>query len=139
MPFVEAKLEGDLTAGLDKLISAVEPVIYSGAAAMARVIYDQVLANTAGTIPGMPGVVTGNLHDSIYWAKDKKVSNKTLAVYAISWNRAKAPHGHLIEFGTSRAPAYPFVAPAAGKLPEAIKVGQARMQERFQEVAAGSK
>lgn len=137
MPFVQAKLEGDLTAGLDRLLKSAEDVIYSGAAAMARVIYDEVKINTSGVIPHAPGVVTGNLHDAIYWAKDKEASTSGRAVYSVSWNKSKAPHGHLLEFGTSRMPAYPFMAPAAGKLPQAIQKGLEAMQARYGQAVAG--
>lgn len=139
MSFVSARLDGDLLAGFDRALASAEDVIYSGAAAMARLIYDEVRLNTSGVKESGPGIVTGNLHDSIYWAKDKEASTTQRAVYAISWNRAKAPHGHLIEFGTSRAPAYPFVTPAAGKLPEAIRVGLAKMQRRYGQAIGGAR
>lgn len=135
MPLVEAKLEGDLTAGLDRLLRGqAEDVIYSGAAAMARVIYDEVKLNTSGAKPKMPGIVTGNLSNSIYWAKDTDLSTPNRAVYAISWNKATAQHGHWLEFGNSRMPAFPFLRPAADKMDEAIKQGVARMKVRFAEL-----
>jgi HK97 gp10 family phage protein len=127
---ITAKLTGDLEGALERMARGkAENVIYSGAAAMARVVYTEVKDNVSGTKAGMPGVVTGNLRDSIYWAKDDSLSSPFRAVYSISWNKSKAPHGHLLEFGTSRAPAYPFIRPAADKLDEAVKAGQARMRE----------
>jgi HK97 gp10 family phage protein len=54
--------------------------------------------------------------------------------YRVSWNKKKAPHGHLIEFGTSRTPAYPFIRPAFDHIGRAIKAGQERMSERLGEV-----
>jgi HK97 gp10 family phage protein len=125
---ITAKLTGDLEGGLDRMASGkAEDVIYSGAAAMGRFMYEVVKENVSGNAPGGPGVVTGNLRDSIYWAKDDGLSTPFRAVYNISWNKSKAPHGHLIEFGTSTNPAYPFMRPAADKMPEAVKAGQARM------------
>jgi HK97 gp10 family phage protein len=124
-----AELKGDLAGALDRMVSTkAESVIYSGAAAMARVVYEEVRENTSGSKAGMPGKVTGNLHESIYWVKDDGQSSPLRAVYNISWNKSKAPHGHLLEFGTSRMPAIPFLRPAASRLPEALKAGQARMQ-----------
>jgi HK97 gp10 family phage protein len=126
---ITAKLTGDLEGALERMARGkAENVIYSGAAAMARVVYEEVKQNVSGNAPGGPGVVTGNLRESIYWAKDDNLSSPLRAVYSISWNKSKAPHGHLLEFGTSRMPAYPFIRPAASKLPEAVKAGQARMQ-----------
>lgn len=137
MALVEAKLEGDITAGLDRLLrEKAEDVVYSGAASMARVIYAEVKLNTSGVKPKMPGIVTGNLSESIYWAKDTSLSTPSKAVYSISWNKSKAPHGHLLEFGTSRMPAYPFVRPAASQMDEAIKQGMARMKVRFGELSS---
>lgn len=124
-----AELKGDLAGALDRMVATkAENVIYSGAAAMARVVYEEVKENTRGVRANTPGIVTGNLHESIYWAKDDGLSSPLRAVYNISWNKSKAPHGHLLEFGTSRMPALPFVRPAASRLPEALKAGQVRMQ-----------
>lgn len=136
MAFVEAKLEGDFTAALDRLAKqTAEAIIYSGAAEAARVIYAEVKLNTSGTKPKTPGIVTGNLSESIYWAKDTDASTNSRAVYSISWNKSKAPHGHLLEFGTSRMPAYPYVRPAMAQMDEAVKQGLARMKVRYQELA----
>jgi HK97 gp10 family phage protein len=134
--FVTAKLEGDLGAMLDRFSAKVtEPVLFSGAAAMARVVYAEVLVNTQ---PPKLGIKTGNLHASIYWAKDAKTITPTRKVYNVSWNKSKAPHGHLLEYGTSRAPAHPFMRPSASALPSAIKAGLARMHERLAEVTQGA-
>lgn len=131
-----AELGGDVFAALDKLGGQVaEDLIYSGTAAAAAVIRDEVKVNTTGVKENTPGIVTGNLNRSIYMAKDKGLSNTARAVYDVSWNKKIAPHGHLLEFGTSRAPAYPFVRPALAKLPAAIKRGLDRMRERLAEVS----
>lgn len=137
MKFEASFDDGDILAGLDKLAGPVaEAVVYSGAAAMARVMYDEVKLNTSGVRVGTPGIVSGTLHAAIYWAKDTGLSTKTLAVYDISWNKRKAPHGHLIEWGTSRSPAYPFVRPALSRMQVAVNAGLARMRTRYAEVAA---
>lgn len=147
-----------MLAGLDRMERAVtEDVVYSGAAAMARVLYAEVRQNTAGA---PVGIHTGNLHGAIYWAKAKDASTATRAVYEVSWNKSKAPHGHLIEFGHWRVnfvfrgkdgsliatkrrlpqpvwvPAYPFMRPAMSKMDDAIRAGLARMRERFGEAMA---
>ena len=55
----------------------------------------------------------GNLRDSIYqvYSKDNSVEG-VKATYHIAWNHQKAPYGFMVEFGTSRAPAHPFLRPA---------------------------
>ena len=80
-------------------------------------------------------ITPGLLKSAIYSGYDKKGSTKDLYRYLSSWNRRKAPHGHLIEFGHAqpyrivfvnghwvtlvnkpgtmrRTPAYPFLGPA---------------------------
>src|SRR5205085_5719958 len=54
----------------------------------------------------------GALKASIYQVFSKDNSGSGHATYHVSWNAKKAPHGHLVEFGTSRAPAHPFLRPA---------------------------
>lgn len=54
----------------------------------------------------------GNLRDSIYQYYNKRASTPGKAVYSISWNHQKAPYGYMVEYGTSRAPAHPFLRPS---------------------------
>lgn len=125
---IESKLTGDLTDALDKYAKAVqEKVVFSGVAKMASVIYDEVLTN----VP----VKSGLLKSAIYRAFSPEKSDELRKTYRVSWNRKKAPHGHLIEFGTSRAPAHPFVRPAFDHINDAIEQGKARMAERLKEVS----
>ena len=67
---------------------------------------------------------SGNLRDSIYQYYNKKASLPGKAVYSISWNHRKAPYGAMVEYGTSRAPAHPFLRPsydaAAGRARQAV-------------------
>lgn len=67
---------------------------------------------------------SGNLRDSIYQYYNKRASSPGKAVYSISWNHRKAPYGAMVEYGTSRAPAHPFMRPAydasAGRAREAV-------------------
>lgn len=132
---VEVKLKGNLSAALDNFEREIsQQVLMSGVAAMAKVIYDEVKLNTTGVKANTPGIVTGNLHESIYRVFSKERSGDKTKTYQISWNKTKAPHGHLLEFGTSRAPAYPFVRPAFSRVQDAIKAGQARMAEKIKEL-----
>lgn len=124
---IESKLTGDLSAALDKFAADVrEKVLFAGVAAMAKVIYD-------GAHEKVP-VKSGLLKESIYRAYSPEKSTADSKVYRISWNKIKAPHGHLIEFGTSRAPAKPFMRPAFDRVREAIEAGKARMAEKIGEL-----
>lgn len=130
---MESKLTGDLVGGLEKFAADVqEQVTFAGVAAMAQVIYDEAKLNAAAHIK------TGKLHNAIYRAFSKERSSGTAKTYRISWNKRKAPHGHLLEFGTSRAPAYPFIRPAFNRIGDAIAAGKQRMAEKIDEIK-GSK
>ena len=54
----------------------------------------------------------GTLRDSIYQYYNKRLSTPDKPVYSVSWNHKDAPYGYMVEFGTSRAPANPFLRPS---------------------------
>lgn len=148
------QLDSVLEAQHQKVQRAVRPAAQAGA----QVLYDAVLANVRAL-----GRKTGNLESAIYQVYS--AANSTdgqKAVYQVSWNHRKAPHGRLVEFGhIQKFAAYvgkdgkwytakkngnpvplsggprqvapkPFVRPAAAQLPAAEQA----MRERFlQEVA----
>jgi hypothetical protein len=74
----------------DDVIAAARPA----AQVAAQVLYDEVLRNVRRL-----GTVTGNLARSVYQVYSQDNSADGRAVYHISWNRRKAPHGGLVEFG----------------------------------------
>lgn len=94
-----------INAALDKFAEHVKTrVIRAGTQAAAQQFYE-------GARREVPEK-TGTLKSAIYQVYSKDNSGDGQATYHISWNRSKAPHGHLIEFGTSRAPAQSFLRPA---------------------------
>lgn len=96
---------GGIEASLEKFSEKIKTtVIRAGSQAAAQVFYNEA----KNRVP----VKSGTLKNSIYQVFSEDNSDKTKATYHVSWNRSKAPHGHLIEFGTSRAPAHPFLKPA---------------------------
>lgn len=77
----------------------------------------------------------GNLRDAIYQAYSKDNSGKALATYHVSWNHQKAPYGYMVEHGTSRAPAHPFIRPAYDSAyPQALAVANAELESRMRAV-----
>lgn len=59
----------------------------------------------------------GSLRDALYHAfsgdnSKTKGAGYDRATYHVAWNHQKAPYGFMVEFGTSRAAAHPFVRPA---------------------------
>lgn len=55
---------------------------------------------------------SGTLKAAIYQAFVEWKSGPSVATYHISFNREKAPYGHMVELGTSRAGAHAFLLPA---------------------------
>ncbi len=124
---IQTALKENFAAQLDSFEKEIkDTVLLSGVAAMAVVIYDEARAR----VP----VRTGLLQSAIYRTYSKERSTDDLKTYRISWNKKKAPHGHLIEFGTSRMKAEPFMRPAFAKVNEAIEAGRNRMRESMNQL-----
>lgn len=89
------RIEVDLSAlRLDTLADGAEAAVRPAAQAGSQVFYDEVKTKVRAL-----GRKTGNLEQSIYqvFSQDNSVAGR--AEYHVSWNRRKAPHGHLVEFG----------------------------------------
>jgi len=83
-----------LNSLMDELGDLAEAAVRPAAQAAAQVLYDQTKTNVAAL-----GRHTGNLDKSIYQVYVRKNSGEGFATYAVSWNKQKAPHGQLVEFG----------------------------------------
>lgn len=79
---------------MEQLAERADKAARPAAQAGAQVLYERVKVNVAAL-----GRKTGNLDSSIYQAYSADNSNESKAVYHISWNATKAPHGHLVEWG----------------------------------------
>lgn len=110
-----------LEAEREKFNAAARPAAQAGV----QVIYDQARANVPvsakghwfhGTSFKKTGMKywfnAGSLRASIYQAFSQDNSSATKATYHVSWNRKKAPYAWMVEFGTSRAAAHPFMGKA---------------------------
>jgi HK97 gp10 family phage protein len=145
---VNTKLSGDLTADLEKFEKKVkESVLFSGVAAMAKSQYDQIKEGVKpfpisehdhyfyGTSFKKTGqryfFKSGNLKAAIYRVYAAERSSEDSKTYRISWNDKKAPYGFMVEYGTSSAPAHPFIRPAFAYIQAAIDAGKARMAQRL--------
>lgn len=85
---------GSADLGLEELNSQALAAARPAAQAGAQVLYDAVTSNVARL-----GRVTGNLAASIYQAHIDSEERPGHSAYRISWNKKKAPHGYLVEFG----------------------------------------
>ena len=126
----------------------------SMAVAAGKVFRDEAAARA-------PQGPTSNLREAIYLAfsDSRSVPVDGLVVYSVTWNKIKAPHGHLIEFGHWQThatyigsdgqwysdrrrplanpkwiPAHPFLRPAYDSMVQiamqaAVKRGRERMAE----------
>lgn len=141
-----------LNQWLNELEAEAEAAVRPAAQAGAQVLYDEVKRNVARLKRK-----TGNLDRAIYQAfsPDNSVDGKV--TYHVSWNRRKAPHGHLVEFGhlqryeisfdpntrrftthkdrplaaPKQVAARPFVRPAMAKFPQALEAAKAELFKRL--------
>lgn len=84
----------DLLRTLERDEQALVGAARPAAQAAAQVVYDCVQGNVAAL-----GRVTGKLADSIYQVYSGDNSGPGHAVYHVSYNHRKAPHGFLVEYG----------------------------------------
>lgn len=109
-----------LEAELDNITAKAEEFVRPAAQAGAAVLYGEVkLRVPVGEKPHIfygthqrYRFEAGALRDSIYQVFSKDNSGNGRATYHVAWNHRKAPYGFMVEFGTSRAPAHPFLRPA---------------------------
>ena len=106
-----------LTAQLDGIKRTADEAIRPAAQAGAQVYYNEVKlrakrGNETRYLKGGRTRPAGLLASAIYQVYSKDNSGQDYATYHVSWNKKKAPHGILVEFGTSRAPKTPFLRPA---------------------------
>ena len=122
-------------------------VAIEGAAGMALVIYEEARFRAPisvgahyfyGTQFKKDGTKylfqPGTLKNAIYRVFSREKSSATLKMYRVGWNHIKAPYGAMVEFGTSRAPAKPFLRPSLSRLDDAIAAGKARMAKKLNEI-----
>jgi len=127
-----AQFKQALSAKAKQMHAAARPAAQAGA----QIIYAAAKAN----VPVSKGAHwfngthskyqfnAGTLRDSIYQVYSKDKSREGLATYHVAWNHKKCPYGFMVEFGTSRAPAHPFLGPA---ISEGRAAAVQAMQARF--------
>lgn len=142
---IDAKLDFDFVEDLSRFEQNIkDKVLFTGVAAMAKSQYDEVRLRCPvsehahffyGRSSKKNGVryyfEPGNLLASIYRAYSPEKSSADVKTYRVSWNHRKAPYGFMVEFGTSNAPAHPFLRPAFDRINEAISIGKAAMAQRL--------
>ena len=143
---------------IDQTQDAVQLAIRPAVQAGAEVLYQAVLRNVQAI-----GSKTGNLNRAIYqvFSQDNSVfavtsdgkTVATTATYHISWNAAKAPHGHLVEYGhlqtrvtyinkagewrtgkrrlavPKQVGARPFIRPVQALMPQALSAVETKLKE----------
>lgn len=133
----------DLAAHLDDIAAVAEKSVREAAQAGAEHLYYEVrlrapvsekehyFAGTNKRYLFQPGT----LRNSIYQVFSKDNSGKGHAEYHIAWNHKECPYGFMVEFGTSRAPAHPFLRPAYDSAKgEATQIVRGVLEGRVREV-----
>lgn len=141
--------DAEVQAFLDELGEAASEEVRPAAQAGAQILYNEVrvrcpVSDGAHTFYGTHSKYlfpAGTLRDSIYQVFSKDNSNEKKATYHIAWNHQKAPYGFMVEFGTSRAPAHPFLRPAYdAQVQNALNTTRdvyiTRMEAKLQELKA---
>ena len=117
---------GVIEESLEKFSEKIKTnVIRAGSQAAAQVFYEEAknrvpVSNKGhwfhGTMFKVNGTKyffeAGTLKKSIYQVFSQDNSDKSKATYHVAWNHQECPYGFMVEFGTSRAPAHPFLKPA---------------------------
>lgn len=148
--FDDSKAQRKLDALLDATQKAIRPAAQAGAEELyfearlrcpvsdgAHVFYGKNSKKTGVVYRFSPG----NLRDSIYQVFSKDNSAEQGAgygrvTYHVAWNHQKAPYGFMVEFGTSRAPAHPFLRPAyESRKTEALQIAKAVWVQKVGAVA----
>lgn len=121
-----------LVSKLEQFASDIqEKALRPAAYAASKVIYAEMKIRA-------PIGPTGNLHNSIYQYHDVKLSVDGKQIYAIGPNKKKAPHWHLLEYGTSRMAARPFIRPTYdAMIGKAMDAAYKRLHEKVKEIADG--
>lgn len=139
-----------LDAALDQLGNDVKAETRPAAQAGAQVFYEEVRARVPvskeghwfyGTSYKINGQKywfdSGSLKAAIYQVFSADNSDDEHSTYHVAWNHKTAPYGAMVEYGTSRAPAHPFVRPAFDAAAQrALKAAQARFEAGAQQVIA---
>lgn len=143
------EMSGDLLGALEQLESDVqEHVVRSVAHAGAEVLYDEArLLAPVYSGPPKEGIAPGQLRNAIYQVYAKGLSTPDHAVYEISWNHFKAPHGHLVENGhwlvrkvngkkvrVKWVPAHSFIRRANDRADAAVEAMQRRAADKLAQV-----
>ena len=116
----------NVTGQLDKLTAVANSAVRPAAQAGAQVFYNEVKlrakrGNVKRYLTGGGTRPAGLLASAIYQVFSQSNSTEEKATYNVSWNKKKAPHGSLVEFGTSRAPKSPFLRPGFDSAREAAE------------------
>lgn len=121
-----AKFKEELKATADVLGKATRPAAQAGA----QIVYARAkqlvpVSKSAHYFYGSNAVYgpykPGTLRDAIYQAFAEKQSFTDASAYRVSWNKDKAPYGHMVEFGTSKAPAHSFIGAALAETRSAVR------------------
>lgn len=127
--------EKSLIQGIDGVIGAISDSVRPSSQSGSQIIYDEARFRVPvskrghwfhGTSFKKHGTKywfdSGSLRDAIYQVYSKDNSSKMKAEYHIAWNHQKVPYGFMVEFGTSNAPAHPFLGPSYTARAEDVKI-----------------
>ena len=139
----DIKFSNTIAAGLRSFAADVrQQALRPAAYAAAKVLYDEMLVRVPvyeGPVPvsknGIAKIKPGQLRDSIYHYFVEDRSDPGRVIYAIGPNKRKAPHWHLLEYGTVKMAAQPYIRPTYdAKIEQAMTAAGFRLAEKIQEL-----
>lgn len=138
--------DSEVQAWLSQLGESAKDAVRPASQVGAEVLYREVLARVPVSTEGHWFYGTnqkyyfeaGTLRKSIYQVFSEDNSTGLKATYHVAWNHRKAPYGFMVEFGTSRAKAKPFLRPAYdAKVQASLDAAKTVFFERVQEKVGG--
>lgn len=120
-----------LDAAVDAMDTRLQQNARAAAQAGAEVFYRAVKQNVAAI-----GRARGNLAAAIYQAFVSAESNERRAVYDVTWNNRKAPHGYWLEYGFIRR--YATYVGKDGKWHAAVRGGKRGTKQSVYVNASGT-
>lgn len=151
-----------LDAALDRLNEGAKEQVRPAAQAGSQVLYEEVEQRAPQSPPGTAHIFTsrgkkgakrnqylyysGDLKRSVYQAFSEQNSGDGRATYHIAWAKNESrsgravPYGYMVEYGTSKTPAQPFLRPSFdAKSAAALQAARENWEEGTRLVLAGLK
>ncbi len=120
--------------GMGEVLANLSNVIDKTTGKAAKEVYIKAAMKLRNQARANAPAKTGKLKESIFAARGDE--NKPNALVGVNYKIA--PHAHLVEYGTVRAPAHPFLRPAVSQtVPEMRTIIETGLRRIIEDAANG--